>query len=298
MKRLKFSIALVCLYTLASAQPERIKSIFPDNTIIHQNINYANDTLKKHMLDIYLPANATNVPLVIWIHGGAWQTNNKYGDMGYMKVTIRSFLENGFGLASIDHRPTTTAVFPAQIQDCIQGVQWLYDHATQYHIDKNKLVLIGFSSGGHLASLLGTSLNNNVTDFYPNGKKPSFKLRAVLDFYGPSDLLLAAGNALPTDPESPISTLLGASPMLRPDLAKKASPATYVDKNDPPFFIVNGEKDESVPPVQSYLLKSWFDLAGAKSELIIVEGAPHFGEMFDADIVRLKLLAFLKEQVK
>jgi dipeptidyl aminopeptidase/acylaminoacyl peptidase len=139
------------------------------------------------------------------------------------------------------------------------------------------------------------SLNNDVGDFYPAGKKPSFKIKAVLDFYGPSDFLLFYGTEKPDQLDSPIAKLLGASPLTRPDISKKASPVTYVDKGDPPFFIVHGEKDPDVPTSQSYLLKSWLDLANVKNSLTIVKDAPHYGEMFDKDEVRLNLLEFLKD---
>jgi dipeptidyl aminopeptidase/acylaminoacyl peptidase len=96
----------------------------------------------------------------------------------------------------------------------------------------------------------------------------------------------------------PVSVLLGASPLKRPDLAAIASPITYVDKNDPPFFIVNGEKDESVPMAQSLVLKSAFDLVNVKSQITIVKDAPHYGPMFDTEDVRAKLFAFLDTIVK
>jgi dipeptidyl aminopeptidase/acylaminoacyl peptidase len=98
----------------------------------------------------------------------------------------------------------------------------------------------------------------------------------------------------PEGKDDSIYQLLGASPVKRPDLARKASPVTYVDKNDPPFFIVNGEKDESVPYQQSLLLKSSLDLAGVKNELTIVKEAPHYGVMFDAEEIRTAMFKFLE----
>jgi acetyl esterase/lipase len=243
-----FFLSLSVAASVYGQTPEHIKSIFPEGTIFKQNIPYAGDTLKKHLLDIYLPANATaNTPVVIWLHGGAWMLNDKYADMSYMKNTVRGFVEKGYALASIDYRHSTTAVFPAQIQDCNQALQFLYDNASTYKLDKNKFALIGFSAGGHLASLLALSINNNITSFYQAKKKPAFQLKCVLDFYGPFDLLMMAATSDPEATFDPLSRLLGASPLKRPDLAKAASPSTYVDKNDPPFFIVQGEKDQSVP---------------------------------------------------
>jgi acetyl esterase/lipase len=163
-KSILLSIILIGSFYLVTAQaPEHIKSIFPRETVFHQNIPYANDTLKKHLLDIYLPANAKpNTPLVVWVHGGAWMLNDKYADMSYMKNTVSTFIEKGYALASIDYRHSTTAIFPAQIQDCYQALEFLYTHAEKYKLDKNRIALIGFSAGGHLASLLALSHNNNV----------------------------------------------------------------------------------------------------------------------------------------
>jgi acetyl esterase/lipase len=279
--------------------PDAIKDAFPAGTVFHSNIAYAGDTLKKHLLDIYLPPGAKgNVPLVIWVHGGGWMHNDKYADMGYMKGTIKAILEKGYGLASIDYRHSTTAIFPAQIRDCIQAVQFLHDHAADYKIDRGHFALMGFSAGGHLASLLALSHNNQVTAFYPGGRKPTFTIKSVIDFYGPSEFLLFYGNMLPTQNTDPISVLLGASPLVRPDIAKLASPATYVDKADPPFFIVHGEKDPDVPTAQSYLLKSWLDLSKVRNSLTVIKDAPHYGTVFDTEPTRVALLAFLDSTLR
>jgi dipeptidyl aminopeptidase/acylaminoacyl peptidase len=93
---------------------------------------------------------------------------------------------------------------------------------------------------------------------------------------------------------SPVAQLLGAVPLERPDLAKKASPVSYLDKADPPFFIVNGEKDESVPNTLSKLLSGWLNVYGVPNELLIVPGAPHYGPMFDEPWIRQRLFRFLR----
>jgi acetyl esterase/lipase len=245
------SFTLWCSIVPCIAQPAHLKDAFPAGTIFHKDIPYAGDTLKKHRLDIYLPAVAnTNLPLVIWVHGGAWMHGDKYADMGYMKKTIRSILENGFALASIDYRQSTSAIFPAQILDCYQAVEFLYANAATYGLDKGRFVLYGFSAGGHLASLLALSCNNNVSAFSPERKKPAFKIKAVIDFYGPSDFQLFFGEAKPDQVDNPVGILLGASPIARPDISKLASPVTYVDHDDPPFLIVHGEKDTDVVETQ------------------------------------------------
>lgn len=295
MKFVKVVFVFFASVFYAEAQiPGHLQAAFPEAITMHQNIFYADDTLKKHRLDIYLPGTPVGLlPLIVWVHGGAWNHNDKYADMGYMTNTVRGFLEKGYAFASIDYRHSTTKIFPAQIHDCSQALEFLFNNAGKYNIDRSRIALIGFSAGGHLASLLGLSLNNDVKEFYPLGKKPSYKLKAVIDFYGPADLLMMGAKQDP-DAKDPIYQLLGDSPLKRPDLARKASPVTYVDKNDPPFFIVNGEKDESVPYQQSLLLKSYLDLAGVPNQLTIVKDAPHYGVMFDTEDIRKKLFDFLK----
>jgi len=298
---MKNTLTILCLIIFsfcASAQTNPKLNLFPQGTILHGNIPYANDTLKKHLLDIYLPPTGkSSNPVVVWVHGGAWMLNDKYADMDYMRNTVKGFVDSGYAVASIDYRWSTSAIFPAQIQDCNQAVEFLYENAAKYNLNKDRIALIGFSAGGHLASLLGLSNNNNVKAFYLAGKKSNFKIKLVLDFYGPSNLAAVKGADL-NDPKSPLSLLLGGTVADHPDVAKKASPATYADKNDPPFLIVQGEKDESVDPEQSISLSKLLKDKGVKNDLIVVPGAPHYGVMFDQEYIRKKVFWYLSEYLK
>jgi acetyl esterase/lipase len=293
MKKVTISFFVLVLIQVNCIFPQTnpLISAYPAGTVLHGNVPYNNDTLKEHLLDIYLPADSKgNLPLVIIIHGGGWLSNDKYADMGYMKNTMAELLTRGFAIASVNYHYSTQKVFPAQIQDCNRAISFLYDNAKKYGLDINRFAVMGFSAGGHLASMLGLSKNNNVPDFFMPGSNKSFAIKAVVDFYGPEELLLFPGNE---DEKAPESLLIGAAAITRPDLAKAASPVTYVDKTDPPFLIIHGEKDDMVSPKQSRLLQSWLNIVGVPNELVIVKGAPHFGEMFDADEVRNKVINFL-----
>ena len=289
---LRLAILLLFAAPALRAQTNRVYPYFPEGTKLHANVPYAGDTLGKHLLDIYLPPDATGpLPLVVWIHGGAWMVNDKYADMSYMQQTIREIVSAGYALASIDYRHSTQAVFPAQLRDCNQAIAFLNDHAADYGLDTARIALMGFSAGGHLASLVGLAHNAGVADFYSEEGGRDFSIRGVVDFYGPANLVMFPGAG---DPESPESRLLGAAPLDRPDLAAAASPVSYVDAGDPPFLIVQGELDESVDPKQSRLLSSWLTVAGVRNELIIVKGAPHYGPEFDVPEVRERVLSFLR----
>lgn len=290
-----FSLLLLVASNQVFSQTNPVIDAFPKGTVLHGNIPYNNDDLPKHLLDIYLPANTKGkIPLVIFIHGGGWLVNDKYADIGYMKKTVAEIVSSGFALASIDYRFATQAIFPAQMQDCNRAISFLYDNADKYGFDKNRFALMGFSAGGHLASMVGLSKNNNVETFFMSKTNKSFRFKAVVDFYGPAELILFPGA---NDEKSPEAILIGATPLSRPDLAKAASPVTYVDKNDPPFLIIHGEKDDMVAPKQSQLLSAWLSVAGIENELMIVKDAPHFGVMFDADEVRSKVMNFLKKHL-
>ncbi len=287
---------LLLTFSNSFSQTNPVIQIFSQGTILYGNIPYNNDSLQKHLLDIYLPANIKGkIPLVIFIHGGGWLSNDKYADIGYMKKTVAELVSSGFAMASIDYRFSTQAVFPAQMLDCNRAISFLYDNADKYGFDINRFAVMGFSAGGHLASLVGLSKNNNISAFFMPETSKSFSFRAVVDFYGPAELIMFPGAG---DEKSPESILIGAAALDRPDLAEAASPVSYVDKDDPPFLILHGEKDNLVSPDQSRLLSSWLTLAGVQNELIVVKDAPHFGVMFDSDEVRNKVINFLRMQLK
>ncbi len=293
VKNLLLLFSVICINI--NAQTNKNIGLFPKGTILHGNIKYADDTLQKHLLDLYLPKDSKGkLPLVVWIHGGAWNHNDKYADMNYMKNTIQDIINSGYAIASIDYRHSHQAVFPAQMQDCNKALTYLSEHSADFGLDKTNFVLMGFSAGGHLASLLGLSHNNFIKNFLEKYSRNTFTIRGVVDFYGPSDLISMVMCKEGNQDKSPEAMLIGANPLDRPDLAKAASPITYLDKGDPPFLIIHGEKDESVPVNQSKLLSSSLKSFSVKNELIIVKNAPHYGEAFDIESNRMKIKEFLK----
>lgn len=295
MRKALIALCMICISFLSYSQTNPNIHFFPEGTVLKGNIPYNNDAHQKHLLDLYIPKNAKGkIPLVVLIHGGAWLSNDKYADMGYMTKTMAEIVNAGYAIASIDYRFSTEAIFPANLQDCNRAISFLYDNAGKYGFDTKRFAVMGFSAGGHLANMVGLSKNNNVANFFMKGSSTAFSIKAVVDFYGPAELVLFPGA---NDEKSPESILIGAAPLTRPDLAKIASPINYVDKNDPPFLIIQGEKDESVDPKQSKLLSSWLNVVGVKNELLIVKGAPHYGVMFDAEEVRAKVIGFLKKQL-
>ncbi len=98
--KLTLTIAILSLGNACAQTPNPVLKLFPEGTVLHGNIPYNNDTLKKHLLDIYLPAGTQGkIPLVVFIHGGGWLVNDKYADIGYMGNTVSALINNGMAVA-------------------------------------------------------------------------------------------------------------------------------------------------------------------------------------------------------
>lgn len=262
-----------------------IQNNFPKELVSKFNVVYKTVNGMDLKLDYYRLTTKVKSPLIISIHGGAWLSGSKNDDIHYSTRLFNRLLQAGYAVVCIDYRLSQTATFPAQIQDCNDAIDYIYKNNDRLLIDKNKIAVMGGSAGGHLAELLGTSNEHNIPDFYTNKKKPDFNIKAVVTSFGVSDLIACRGNSGwidHDDPNSAEAKLLGASPLDRPDLAKKASPTTYITGNTPPFLIFHGDKDPVVQYSQSVLLHSYLNLAGVKNKFITVKGAGHGGAEFGA----------------
>ena len=96
------------------------------------DINYANDSLEGHKLDIYLPdGGQTEYKVVVLIYGSAWFANNMK-QMAFQAMG-KPLLDGGFAVVSINHRSSGDAKFPAQINDVKAAVRFIRAHADEYH---------------------------------------------------------------------------------------------------------------------------------------------------------------------
>jgi acetyl esterase/lipase len=261
------------------------------NVIVKRNIPYVANGHVRQTLDLYIPAAGRLVPLVVWVHGGAWKLGSKDW------INVKYLIQEGYAIASVDYRFSGDAKFPAQIQDCNAALNFLVANAASYGIDSKRLIVGGGSAGGHLALLLG--LARKKKSF---GVDPHIQPRAILDFFGPVDLISLLEEADEgqerEEAADAFHRLLGASPALRLDLARLASPLTYVHPGNPPVLILHGDKDASVPYRQSQQLHAPLTQAGIRNELVTVKGAGHDGPMFATPEVQEKVISFLDETVK
>ncbi len=225
-------------------------------------------------LDLYLPAEVTEpLPIIVWIHGGAWQMGDKEGNTG--RKPPLHIMGQGYAFASINYRLSHEAIFPAQIHDCKAAIRWLRAHAGEHHIDPERIGVWGASAGGHLAALLGTS--NEISELEGSGGNPQYpsSVQAVCDFFGPTDLVRMSEMKGELEQESPESLVIGGPLLENVDKVIQANPLTYININSPPFLIVHGDNDVVVPSDQSQILYEALLQADVEAGLHIVPRAGH-----------------------
>jgi len=269
------AIAAILATCVATAQPTRSLPNLPEGTVVHRDLPYVSDGHERHRLDLYLPNDRNDLPLIIYIHGGAWLAGSKD------RPVPLPFLAEGYAVASINYRLSQHALFPAQIEDCKAAVRWLRANAGRYGLDPNRFAAWGESAGGHLAALLGTAGDANQFDVGEN-LAVSSRVQAVVDFFGPTDLLQMDAHRLPggqvhNTADSPESRLVGGPVQENKEKAIAANPITYVTKDDPPFLIVHGDADPLVPHHQSELLEAALKKAGVPVTFYTVKGGGHGG---------------------
>jgi acetyl esterase/lipase len=261
------------------------------NAIVKKDIPYVANPHVRQTFDLYLPKDAVGpVPLVFWLHGGAWMLSNKDWD------NVKYLVKHGYALASVDYRLSGDAIFPAQVKDCNAALSFILANATTYGIDPKRFVVGGASAGGHLALLVGLARNEKAFD-----ADPAIHPLAILDFFGPTDLTTIIDEVAPGHghdvQKDIVPKLLGGPLADHMDLARQASPLNFVSKGNPPVLILHGDKDDLVPYSQSQRLHARLDEAGIRNEMITVKGAGHDGPMFETPEIQEKVISFLHDLV-
>jgi len=195
-------------------------------------------------LDLYVPAGNGPFPMIIWIHGGGWHGGDK--EMSGASLALQ-FIPHGFALASLDYRYTYDAPFSAQIEDCNAALVWLRLNAKEYHLDPDRVGVVGHSAGAHLAALMATTGDGHQF----SKDATSVRVQAAVCWAGPFDLDRERGN-WPTNmfawnPKDPFSSTFFPEGAYDEDFARKSSPASYIHKGIPPMLIVHGVQDSVVP---------------------------------------------------
>lgn len=239
-------------------------------------------------LDLHRPAAEGTHPCFVYFHGGSWRT----GSRGRGKSFAGQLGKLGWTVASVDYRLVDGGrnPFPAQIEDCKAAIRYLRQNAAELGIDPARICVAGESAGGHLASLAGVTSGWDVFGKEKPVADPDSAVLAVVDMFGPTDLMAIAEPAIAAVRANPNTVtpqikngfeLLGTRDL---DTALKrleeSSPTAYLSgklpaEKMPRFLILHSSGDPVVPVSQSQRFHAALTKAGVKSEIKVYESKGH-----------------------
>lgn len=220
-------------------------------------------------LDLKIPEGNGPFPAAIIVHGGSFSHGNK---RTYVTPLFDVLSNAGFAWFTINYRLAPDHQFPAAVEDVESAVRWVKSNAAKYHMDAKRIALIGESAGGYLVAYAGVHPSNGA------------QVAAVVDFYGPNDLVLQTEQrrSQPDDPSKPhtpgLLEFMGFKTWRDPGIVEKlrsVSPTTLISSRMPPFLFIHGDADEQVPYEQSPKMCEAMRKAGGKCEVITVARGRH-----------------------
>lgn len=264
----------------------------------YEALEYASPDGHSLLLDLRVPDGKGPHPVIVYLHSGAWIMGDRFGGPAVRQAT------RGYAVASIEYRLAPQYIWPAQVQDTKAAVRWLRANATRFDLDPDRIALFGTSAGAHIAAVAATSTLPEHEGAGHGNPQFSSRVKAVVDLYGPTDLLRIEEDKLPcipldgNAPYMPPSLLMGCPIQSCQEWTRTASPMTYVTKDDPPFLIQHGLLDCLVPYTQSVALHRKLEEAGVQSTLILVPRGDHGGRAFDDEKYTRTIDEFLDREVR
>jgi acetyl esterase/lipase len=279
---IRYLVIFLISAQIFSACESKIESSNPSLAVeSFLNVAYGNDAQQK--MDIYLPPgrSSASTKSIVMIHGGGWSSGDKSDFNGYVD-SVKKRLPD-YAIFNINYRLATASanLFPAQENDVKLAMEFIAGKLNDYNISQ-KIVLLGASAGAHLALLQAYKQTSSI------------KPKAVIDFFGPSDMTELYNSS---SSSFLLSLIVGATPASNPDLYYQSSPINFVTPQSPPTIILQGGADPLVPPSQSAELNEKLQTLGVIHQYVFypAEGHGWFGaklaDSFD------KLQAFLRDNV-
>lgn len=226
-----------------------------------KDVAYGKDSLQK--MDVYLPENrsAATTKSLIMIHGGSWNSGSRKDFNAYVdSFRIR---QPGYAIFNLDYRLVNAGhKFPAQENDIRMAIDYIVGHAKEYAVNDSRLVVLGASAGGHLALLQAY-------------KYSSPRMAAVIDFFGPTDLIDMYRHPWHDMLPLALQMVTGYTPSTNEELYIQSSPVNFVSSSSSPTLIFHGGSDKIVSVNQSKTLSVKLNQAGVISELVIYPNERH-----------------------
>lgn len=239
---LALSACAVRLASLADKTSEQQQEIYA----VTKDVSYGPE--KEQALDLYRSGTADALKrhnfTVVFLHGGGYFISDKAKEERY----IRPYLAKGMNVVNMNYR--LKRGIPVATEDLTYALNFLHANNATYGLNLDRVILTGFSAGAHIASLVAVTANDPT---YPHKLDPGIRIAGVINFSGPVDGLNVVERVFMTH-DVPLMKEIGNALFVEysdyapRDFARKFEPITYFDRNDPPFFIWQGGKDDQVPP--------------------------------------------------
>jgi acetyl esterase/lipase len=260
MKNIFFLALLAPVLFLGSCSKNEDGVSTPGDTLL--NVSYGPDPLQK--ADIYLPdnRNSSTTKVLFMIHGGAWSVGDK-SEFNAFVDTLKRRLPD-YAVVNINYRLASggTHLFPTQEMDVKAAVEFIYLNTALYRIS-DKFVMLGASAGAHLAMLHSYK--------YPD----PVRIKAVVDFFGPSDMTEMYNNPAPLAPPASIAGVVGGTPATHAALYQSSSPVNFINAQSPPTIIFQGGTDPLVLPAQSTAVRDKLTTAGVINQYVFYPSGGH-----------------------
>lgn len=229
-------------------------------------------------------------PCIIWICGGGWTITDRFVYL----PNLLPLAHAGFVLAAVDYLGNNEARFPSQICELKSAIRYLRAHAEKYHIDPERIGVMGESAGGYYAVMLAATGETREFDCGENLAQPS-AVSAACCWYGPAECSI--------DERCGIKymhylSMRGAYDGVPEDLRRRANPVAYFSEHTPSMLIVHGEKDASVPISRGEELYAALQSAGASVDMLRVKDAGHADIRFFQPEIMDRVAAFFQRHLQ
>lgn len=251
-------------YVQKFPQIEIVKPQAFDNVIEIKEIVYKEIGDRKLHLDAFYNKNEKLKPAVILIHGGGWKSGNK----SHMEPMAQNIASKGYACFAVEYRLSPEAIFPAGIFDIKNAIQFIKANAAKFKIDTAKVAILGCSSGGQMAALIGATNNNKNFENFDFCQSQSSSVQAIVDIDG----VLAFKH--PESSEGEMAGLwLGGNSDDKLETWMEASALTHTDKNTPPILFIGSQYPRFLAGKNDMI--KILDQYGIYNQVETIENSPH-----------------------
>ena len=210
-----------------------------------RNVGYTSSG-PRMKLDVYEPLlppePGQRRPAILQIHGGAWVIGSK-DEQGI--PLLNHLAHNGWVGFNVNYQLSPRSKAPQHLIDCKLALAWVREHADEYDIDPDFIVVTGQSAGGHLCALMALTAGDPA--YQPGFEDADTSLQAAVPFYGVYDMLDRDAEQLPRFVELLQLVVMGTDPLEDAAGWEAYSPIDRVTADAPPMFVLHGDNDVLVP---------------------------------------------------